>query len=255
MRIGPTFEEYSDRYKHVAMKREDGILQVTLHTDGDSMVWTGYSHDELSYAFTDIACDRENGVMILTGAGDAFCDTIDANSFQLNKPSLWDNVLFEGQRLLNNLLAIPIPVIGVVNGPVTVHPELAVLADVVVASDRASFHDFHFASGVTPGDGAHIVWTHLLGINRGRHFLLTGQTIDARTALNLGVVAEVVPHQSALERGWEIARDIMTKPVLSRRYARAVLTQEYKRLFHQGLEHGLALEGLGLSDSTVGLQD
>lgn len=254
MPIGPTFKEYSEKYQHVAMKREDGIIQVTLHTDGDSIVWTGYAHDELSYAFTDIACDRENQVMILTGAGEAFCNQIDANSFQLDHPAVWDNVLFEGQRLLNNLLAIPIPVIGVLNGPVTIHPELAVMSDIVVASDRATIHDFHFVSGVVPGDGTHIVWTQLLGINRGRYFLLMGETLDATTAKELGVVGEVVPHAKALERGWEIARELRAKPVLSRRYARAALTHEYKRLFHQGLEHGLALEGLGLCDSTVGLQ-
>jgi enoyl-CoA hydratase/carnithine racemase len=254
MAFRPTFEEYSQKYRHVAMERRDGILQVTLHTNGDSMVWTGYAHDELSYAFTDIACDRENQVMILTGAGDDFCTQIDANSFELDNPRVWDNVLFEGQRLLNTLLAIPIPVIGVVNGPVTIHPEIPVMSDVVIASDRATLHDFHFMSGVTPGDGTHIVWTHVLGINRGRYFLLTGQTLGAKEALDVGVVNEVVPHDHALARAWEIARDMMAKPFLSRRYARAVLTQEYKRLFLQGLELGLALEGLGLSDSTEGLQ-
>jgi enoyl-CoA hydratase/carnithine racemase len=250
-----SFEEYSQRYKNVAMERRDGILQVTLHTDGDSMVWTGYAHDELSYAFTDISCDRDNEVMILTGAGDDFCTQIDAQSFDLDTPRKWDNVLFEGQRLLNTLLAIPIPVIGVVNGPVTIHPELPVMSDIVIASDRASLHDFHFTSGVTPGDGTHIVWTHVLGVNRGRYFLLTGQTLGAKEALDLGVVNEVVPHEQALDRAWELARDIMAKPLLSRRYARQCLTLEYKRLFFDGLQTGLALEGLGLSDSTEGLQD
>jgi enoyl-CoA hydratase/carnithine racemase len=252
--IKPRFEDYADRYEHLAMERRDGILQVTLHTDGGSHVWTGESHDELGYAFTDIAADRENQVMIFTGAGDAFINEIDANSFDLDAPRKWDNVMFEGQRLLNNLIAIPIPVIGVANGPVTIHPELVALSDVVIASELASFHDFHFAAGVAPGDGAHIVWTHLLGPNRGRYFLLTGQTIDAQEALRLGVVGEVVPHDKALERAWEVARDVMTKPLLSRRYARAALTIEWKRLFFQGLERGLALEGLALSDSTEGLQ-
>jgi enoyl-CoA hydratase/carnithine racemase len=217
-------------------------------------VWTGYAHDELSYAFTDIACDRDNEVMILTGAGDDFCTQIDANSFDLDTPRKWDNVLFEGQRLLNTLLAIPIPVIGVVNGPVTIHPELPVMSDIVISSERATFHDFHFGAGVTPGDGTHIVWTYVLGVNRGRYFLLTGQTLDSKQALELGVVSEVVPHEDTLTRAWELARGLMEKPVLSRRYARQCLTSDYKRRFFDGLELGLALEGLGLSDSADQLQ-
>jgi 6-oxocamphor hydrolase len=70
------FDDYAGRYGCVSMKREDGILLVTIHAKGapeKSCVWSNAPHEELSYAFYDIARDRENRCVILTGAGDAFC--------------------------------------------------------------------------------------------------------------------------------------------------------------------------------------
>jgi len=62
----------------------------------------------------------------------------------------------------------------------------------VLAADTALFQDApHFMSGIVPGDGAHVVWPHLLGPNRGRYFLITGQELNARTAFEYGVVNEV----------------------------------------------------------------
>jgi 6-oxocamphor hydrolase len=120
---------------------------------------------------------------------------------------------------------------------------------VVLASETATFQDApHFMSGVVPGDGAHIVWTHVLGPNRGRYFLLTGQLLDARTAMDYGAVNEVVPGEQLLDRAWEVARLIAEKPMLTRRYARAALTLEWKRLMNEGLGYGLTMEALAAVD-------
>jgi enoyl-CoA hydratase/carnithine racemase len=99
-----------------------------------------------------------------------------------------------------------------------------------------------------PGDGCHVVWTHVLGPNRGRYFLLTGQELDARTALDYGVVNEVLPAKDLLPRARQLAQEIAGKTFLARRYAREVLTQEYKRLMHAGVGAGLALQGLAKTD-------
>ena len=66
------FEEYANKYETVRMERRDGILQATLHTGGQSMVWAEVPHREVGYAFADIGSDPENKVVILTGTGDAF---------------------------------------------------------------------------------------------------------------------------------------------------------------------------------------
>ncbi|MFX8645056.1 enoyl-CoA hydratase/isomerase family protein, partial [Acinetobacter baumannii] len=81
------------------------------------------------------------------------------------------------------------------------HPEIPVLGDIVVASETTIFQDApHFIGGIVPGDGAHVVWTHLLGPNRGRYFLLMGQEIGAAQALDYGIVSEVLPHDAVLGR-------------------------------------------------------
>jgi enoyl-CoA hydratase/carnithine racemase len=246
----PTFERYKDRYQNIALSRDEhGVLLVQLGTDGGPLVWSALAHDELGYCFTDIACDRDNKVVILTGTGDNWCADINAGSFTLSNPADWDHIFFDGRRLLRNLLDIEVPVISAINGPARIHPEIPVMSDICVASDTALFQDApHFMSGIVPGDGAHIVWPHLLGPNRGRYFLLMGQEISAEEALALGVVGEVLPPDRLLDRALEIGRMFAGKPNLTRRYARVALTQRYKRLLAEGLELGLAIEALAAID-------
>ena len=71
-----TFDDYANRYECVSMIREDGILLLTIHAKGAKdrpCVWSALPHEELSYAFNDIARDGENQCVIITGGGDAFC--------------------------------------------------------------------------------------------------------------------------------------------------------------------------------------
>src|SRR5260370_877143 len=66
------FDEYANKYKTARMERRNGVLQVTLHTDGQSLRWGFLPHGELPQAFHEIGADRENRVVILTGTGDEF---------------------------------------------------------------------------------------------------------------------------------------------------------------------------------------
>ena len=240
------FEEYRDSYENAVLERgEDGVLVVRFCTDGGPLVWSARSHDELGCLFADIGADRENKVVVMTGTGDSWCTQIDAGSFKLSTAGDWDVVFWEGRRLLKNLMDIEVPVISAINGPVIFHPELPVLNDIVLAADTATFQDApHFMSGIVPGDGAHIVWPHVLGPNRGRYFLLTGQVLTASQAAEYGAVAEVLPAGKLMDRAMELARTIAEKPILTRRYARHALTQRIKRLLEEGLSTGLAVEAL-----------
>lgn len=245
-RIAPTFDEYAKKYETIALERDDrGILQLRIHTDGGNAVWTSQMHDELAYCFTDISTDPDNAVVVLTGTADTFCAEIDFTSFNLGTAADWSHIIFEGQRLLNNLMSIEVPVIAAINGPALIHPEIPVLSDITIAADTTAFADGpHFPAGIVPGDGAHTVWTHVLGPNRGRYFLLTGQELDATTAQSYGVVNEVHPLDQVLPRARALAEEIAAKPPLARRYARAVTTREIKRVLHEQLGFGLTHEAL-----------
>jgi enoyl-CoA hydratase/carnithine racemase len=88
----------------------------------------------------------------------------------------------------------------------------------------------------------------LLGMNRGRYFLLTGQTLSAQEAKDLGLVAEVLPRDKVLARAWEHAEAIAQKPALLVRYTRLMLTEYLKKRMQDLLGYGLAMEGLALME-------
>ncbi|MEJ7722445.1 MAG: enoyl-CoA hydratase/isomerase family protein [Ilumatobacteraceae bacterium] len=102
--------------------------------------------------------------------------------------------------------------IAAVNGPVAVHSELAVLCDIVLCTPDVSFQDVaHFPSGLVPGDSMQVVWPMLLGPNRGRYFLLTGQSLHAGEALALGVVGEIVERDELLSRATQLASGLAAR--------------------------------------------
>jgi enoyl-CoA hydratase/carnithine racemase len=243
------FEDYRERYDFIRMERRDGILSMTFHTDGGSWKWTEAAHRLLPDAFHDVATDRENRVVIMTGTGDDFLTEL-AFEHRSVSPGDWDKISREGRRILFELLDIEVPVIAAINGPVTEHAEIMLLADIVIAADTAEISDQeHFVAGVVPGDGVHVIWPLLLGPNRGRHFLLTGRRLSAQEALDLGVVAEVHPQQRLVERAWEIAAQLNSRTMLTLRYTRQCLTMQLRRDLDAMLGHGLALESLAAVES------
>lgn len=245
------FEEYGQAYEHARMRRSDGVLELELHSDGDSLVWGDAPHTELGYCFADIAADPENRAVILAGVGAAFCERLDDSWVGKMTPDKWEKIFSHGQRLLVNLLNIEVPVIGIVNGPARVHAEMVLLSDIVIGTPTAVLQDApHFKYGTVPADGAHIVWQELLGLNRARSFLLLAEKLPPEEAARLGIYHTVA---TDLDEAWAIARGharaIASKPRTAVRYSRWALTQRIRAQMHAGLGPGLALEGLGAFES------
>jgi enoyl-CoA hydratase/carnithine racemase len=242
---------YSGAYKNLAMSRDDnGVLTVRFHTDGGPIVFTEQTHEDLPRALEDISLDGDNHAMVLTGTGDAFMDQIDGDSLgEIFKPAHWEKIRVEGLKVLQRLLELPMPVVGVANGPATVHSEYLLLTDVHIASDRAAYGDIaHPGFAITGGDGLQVVWEEVAGLARAKWLLWTGETIDAATAMQWGVVNEVVPHGRARARGLEVAAKLAAKPELYRKLQKQTLNQSLRRRIIEGVPYGMALEGLTASD-------
>jgi enoyl-CoA hydratase/carnithine racemase len=279
-----TFDTYQYKYESISLERtDDGVLTVTLHQPGDPKAPLQYGgrpidwsspHLEWSYCFMDIARDQENEVVIVTGTGDTFIghhrmanvaghtgtfvpdDDTGASLVGKVPPvhiDVWDRTKHNGAQLQMNILSIEAPVIGAINGPALTHADLAVQSDIVICTDTTVFADqAHFEAGMfVPGDGVGLLWPTLLGQNRGRYFLLTGQRIGAQEALDLGIVSEVVSPERLLPRAHELAQMLLERPRLVRRYARQIMVHEMKQRMLNHIGYGMALEGLGVMGRQV----
>lgn len=241
-------ESYERKYECARLERRDGVLEIRLHRRGASMVLDETTHRELPQLFADVALDPENRVVVLTGTGAEFWTEVDDSGWDFSTPAGWERIYWEGRRLLQCLLDVPVPMIAAVNGPARVHAEIAVLCDIVLAAETAEFQDLAHFSGfhVVPGDGSHLVWPLLLGHNRGKYFLLTGQKLSAQQALELGVVNEVLPAAELLPRARALAAELARRSPLTLRYTRVALNMLLRTVMQDGVSHGLALEGYSI---------
>jgi enoyl-CoA hydratase/carnithine racemase len=242
---------YFDQYPNLAMQRDErGILELRLHTQGGPLKFSSSARTQLVEACHSIGSDRANRVVIFTGTGENWCAEFDRDPAVGPDPALtlaqrWDKQFWEGRKLLQNLLDIEVPMIAAVNGPALIHSEYILTCDIVLAAENAAFQDLpHLNNNVSPTDGVHVLWPHVLGPGRGRYFLLTQQKLSAPEALGLGVCQEVLPRDLLLSRAYDIAGRLALQPTSTLRSARVGLTQRLKRLVVDDLAIGLAAESL-----------
>jgi enoyl-CoA hydratase/carnithine racemase len=246
----PSFESYRDAFPNARLTRsKNGVLEIALHTNGGALIFNGHTHEQFVDLFHAVGSDPDNRVVILTGSGKAFMDTISPEGFDFFSPRGFDKIYREGKKVLMNILDIEVPMIAALNGPVRLHSEYALLADVVLATPETVFQDKpHFDFGIVPGDGVNLLWPEVIGSVRGRYFLLTRQELDAETAKAWGAVNEVVATDRLLARAHEIADQLAALPPLTGRYTRIALTQKLRRIVEEGAGYGLALEGISAFD-------
>jgi enoyl-CoA hydratase/carnithine racemase len=242
------FSEYSDKYQVSELTRtEDGILTVRFHKYGGTFRYDRVAHAEWGDMFDDIKRDPENRAVIITGTGDAFSPPrrMPFPPDWAYTANHWQHTWEQGRALILNILEIPVPVIGAINGPVHIHSEVPLLSDIVLCTPDTSFRDLpHFQEQMTPGDGMHVLMPLLMGRLRASYYLLTGQTIEAEEAKQLGMVNEIVARDGLMERAHELARDLLRQTPALLRYTRLLLNHELKRQLHGHLELGIALEGI-----------
>jgi enoyl-CoA hydratase/carnithine racemase len=236
---------YFSKFAHLRMSRDpQGILLVEMHTDGGPIRFDARDHREFTDAFYEIGRDRDNKIVILTGVGDYMAE-IDFGSFgNVGDANAWSKVHDEGTQLLENIANIRVPMIAAVEGKAHIHTEYALLANVIVASKSATFHDVpHFAGGIVPGDGIFTAWSYRAGAGRAEAFLLDPQPISARQAADWGVVSYVTEDGSAVDFARKLAATYLKQPEVTRRNSRIHFIQPLKERIVREVGYGLALEG------------
>lgn len=150
--------------------------------------------------------DESIRVVIITGEGKSFCSGLDLAV--LDKENLFDP-RGDGSDMPDLFAACKKPIIGAINGhAITGGFELALNCDFLIASEHASFADTHARVGIHPGWGMTQLLQEAVGRRRARQMSFTCRFINAQTALDWGLVNEVVPHENLMGRAMEIAGDI-----------------------------------------------
>ena len=241
----PAFEEYREMFRqHADLYREDGILQVTFHTNGGPCCWSERSHNALPLLMRFISMDRDNQVLIWTHSGENWMQATDPNGWSDYKKDPLTLAYHDDTKLIQNMVFdIDIPTIGVMNGP-GFHWDTAIMCDITIASEDARWDDFHYQDGTVPGDGMGLMMQHLLGTKRANYLMYTSRQWDAKTALEWGWINEITPKGKALERAWELARIIMEAPRPTREMTSTICKRPIQRLLVQDLKLHNAVETL-----------
>ncbi|HKT71057.1 MAG TPA: enoyl-CoA hydratase/isomerase family protein [Terriglobales bacterium] len=244
----PEFEEYKERFKeHYKLeRRDDGVLLVQAHTRGGPIQLSVENHRSLGQMLKTIGADPKNEILILTGSGNEFMMDSDSNGFKLEEEDLaywaYEYAYKDGRINVSALINdLEIPTIGVLNGP-GFHTEICLMCDLTICSEDAIIYDLHYDIGSVPGDGIHCCFQELLGVKRAAYALLTGEAIDAKKALEYGMVNEIVPRAKLLERAYQLADHIMTQPRTTRRLTTQIVRRPWRQRITNDLDGGFGIQ-------------
>jgi enoyl-CoA hydratase len=218
------------------IERQDGVAILTLNRPRAMNALSRELRREITQAFLQLGEEQEVGVVILTGAGRAFCAGLDLK--ELGGEAAGPSAIEGEEDMIRTLRAFDRPVIGAVNGfAVTGGFELALACDFLVASSEARFADTHARVGILPGWGLSQLLPRRIGIGRAKELSFTGNYLGAEQALEWGLVNRVVAPDELLPTCRALAQDILS---CDRRSVLGI-----KRLYDEGYATSLA-EGLRL---------
>lgn len=247
----PQFEDYKKQFQeHFKMeRRDDGVILMRAHTQDGPLQLSVENHRAVGQAFKTVGADPKNEVLIFTGTGDSFLMKIDPEGFQLEEDDLeywaYEYAYKDGRINVNALINdLEIPTIGVMNGP-GAHSEMCLMCDITLCTEDTIIFDPHYQAGSVPGDGIHSCFQELLGVKRAAYALLTGQTIDAKTALNYGMVNEVLPRDKIIDRAYQIADQIMLQKRTIRRLTTQIIRRPWRKRITDDLDGGFGIQMFG----------
>jgi|SoiMethySBSTD1v2_1073268.scaffolds.fasta_scaffold248094_2 enoyl-CoA hydratase len=204
-----------ERYETIAIdKRADGIALATLNRPDRLNAVNGTMHNELSRLTRDADADGDVRVLVITGAGRAFCA---GGDFSPQSTVTDGSATFrEGRQIVDHILECSTPIISAVNGyAMGLGATVALLADIVFAARSAVFADTHVNMGIGAGDGGQVIWPLLMGVNRAKYHLMTGDRLTATDAERLGLVNFVVDDGTVVDEALVLAARLASGPALA----------------------------------------
>lgn len=233
----------SNAYQRIRIERRDnGVAVATLDRPDKLNAVDGRMHTELATLARDADADPDIRVLVITGAGRAFCAGGDfgADSDVTEGGGV---IPAEGRAIVDNLLACSLPVISAVNGyALGLGATVALLADIVVAARSARFGDTHVKMGIGAGDGGQVIWPLLMGVNRAKYHLMTGDHITAEDALEAGLVNFLAEDEQVLEEAMKIADRLAAGPAQAIAASKAGVNQYIRMVANLVLPYSMALE-------------
>jgi 2-(1,2-epoxy-1,2-dihydrophenyl)acetyl-CoA isomerase len=203
-------------------------------------------------ACASVNADREVRCVVLTGAGRAFSAGGDLKAmrdrrdlFEGSGADIRDNYRTVVHRIVRSLYGLEVPLVAAVNGPAMgLGCDIAGLADIRIASEAASFGVPFLKLGILPGDGGAWLMPRNVGYARAAEMLFTARTLDAKTALEWGLVNRVVPSERLMDEALETAAEIASRAPHALRMTKALLRQGRDATFDQILEMTAAMQAL-----------
>ena len=190
----------------VLVDKQDGIATVTLNRPEKLNALNRELRLAFCHAMQALRTDPEVRVVIITGAGRAFCVGLDLRELGTKASGIRD----EGNATFITVIDdMEVPVIGAINGfAITGGFEIALACDIMIAAEEAQFADTHARVGVMPGGGMSARLPRAVGIRKAKELSLTGNYLSAREAERMGLVNRVVPRDQLMSVAREMASQI-----------------------------------------------
>jgi enoyl-CoA hydratase len=232
-------------YKCLMFERRERILRVTLNRPDTLNQVDSDMHHDLSVVFEEINRDPGCDVVVLTGAGRAFCAGGSASWMQgmIDEPAEFSAIGPDAKRIVFSLLELEKPIICRLNGAAAgLGATIALLCDIIIASDKAVIGDPHVKMGFVAGDGGAVIWPQLVGFARAKEFLMTGEMLTADRAERIGLVNYVVPAAELDARVDAMADTLAHGATLAIRWTKTVANIPLRRRAHEVMDASVAYE-------------
>jgi enoyl-CoA hydratase len=234
-----------DTYECIEFKRDARVLTMALNRPEQRNAVNARLHFELSRVFSDAQRDPDSDVVVLTGNGAAFCAGGDIDWMQqsIDVPAEFEKTAREAKDIVYSQLDLEKPLICKLNGHATgLGASLALLCDIVIASDEAKIGDPHVSVGLVAGDGGALIWPQLVGYAKAKKYLLTGELMLAAEAERIGLVTDVVARAELDAAVDAMAQRLVSGATKAIRWSKVTTNLPLRQLFHSYFDAGVAYE-------------